>query len=286
MIISASRRTDIPAFYTPWFMNRVRAGFVDAINPFNRKQVSRISLRPEDVDCIVFWTKNAAPMLPHLAELSAMYPFYFQFTITPYGHDVEPGLPDKREVIRTFQQMSQQLSKTRMVWRYDPILLNDHYTIERHLHDFAVMLEMLAPYTDRCVISFLDLYRKTERNTKLEGVALYIKSLEAEADAMKAEEKALAERRAVREKKAERLRRYLSDSMQALGDTKLETARVSLSFRKSEAVVIEDQAALPVEFLKVKMTETPDKAAIKNAIKAGAEVTGAALVENKNLQIK
>ena len=166
MIISASRRTDIPAFYTPWFMNRVRAGFVDAINPFNRKQVSRISLRPEDVDCIVFWTKNAAPMLPHLAELSAMYPFYFQFTITPYGHDVEPGLPDKREVIRTFQQMSQQLSKTRMVWRYDPILLNDHYTIERHLHDFAVMLEMLAPYTDRCVISFLDLYRKTERNTK------------------------------------------------------------------------------------------------------------------------
>lgn len=166
MIISASRRTDIPAFYTPWFMNRVRAGFVDAINPFNRKQVSRISLRPEDVDCIVFWTKNAAPMLPHLAELRAKYPFYFQFTITPYGHDVEPGLPDKREVIRTFQQMSQQLGKARMVWRYDPILLNDHYTIERHLHDFAVMLEMLAPYTDRCVISFLDLYRKTERNTK------------------------------------------------------------------------------------------------------------------------
>lgn len=127
---------------------------------------------------------------------------------------------------------------------------------------------------------------ETERNTKLEGVALYIKSLEAEADAMKAEEKALAERRAVREKKAERLRRYLSDSMQALGDTKLETARVALSFRKSESVVIEDQAALPVEFLKVKMTETPDKTAIKKAIKAGATVEGAALVENKNLQIK
>ena len=96
-------------------MNRVRAGFVDAINPFNRKQVSRISLRPEDVDCIVFWTKNAAPMLPYLSELDAKYPFYFQFTITPYGHDVEPGLPDKREVIRTFQQMSQQLGKERMV---------------------------------------------------------------------------------------------------------------------------------------------------------------------------
>lgn len=127
---------------------------------------------------------------------------------------------------------------------------------------------------------------ETERNAKLEGVALYIKSLEAEADAMKAEEKALAERRAVREKKAERLRRYLSDSMQAMGDTKLETARVALSFRKSESVVIEDQAALPVEFLKVKITETPDKTAIKKAIKAGATVEGAALVENKNLQIK
>ena len=127
---------------------------------------------------------------------------------------------------------------------------------------------------------------ETERNAKLEGVALYIKSLEAEADAMKAEEKALAERRAVREKKAERLRRYRSDSMLALGDTKLETARVSLRFRKSESVVIEDQASLPVEFLKVKMTETPDKTAIKKAIKAGAEVAGAALVENKNLQIK
>lgn len=127
---------------------------------------------------------------------------------------------------------------------------------------------------------------ETKRNTKLEAVALYIKSLEAEAAAMKAEEKALAERRAVREKEAERLRRYLSDSMQALGDTKLETARVALSFRKSESVVIEDQAALPVEFLKVKMTETPDKTAIKKAIKSGATVEGAALVENKNLQIK
>lgn len=127
---------------------------------------------------------------------------------------------------------------------------------------------------------------ETERNAKMEGVALYIKSLEAEASAMKAEEKALAERRAVREKKAERLRRYLSDSMLALGDTKIETARVSLSFRKSESVVIDDQAALPVEFIKVKMTETPDKTAIKKAIKSGAEVNGAALVENKNLQIK
>ena len=127
---------------------------------------------------------------------------------------------------------------------------------------------------------------ETERNAKLEGVALYIKSLEAEADAMKAEEKVLAELRSVREKKAERLRRYLSDSMQALGDTKLETARVALSFRKSESVVIEDQAALPVEFLKVKMTETPDKTAIKAALKSGQDVAGCSLVENLSVSIR
>lgn len=127
---------------------------------------------------------------------------------------------------------------------------------------------------------------EVERNAKLEAVALFVKSLEAEAAAMREEERKLAERRGRNERKAERLRRYLSDSMLALGDTKLETARVALSFRKSESVVIEDQAALPVEFLKVKMTETADKAAIKKALKAGQQVAGAQLVENKNLQIK
>ncbi len=166
MIISASRRTDIPAFYSEWFMNRIRAGFVDAINPFNRKQVSRISLRPEDVDCIVFWTKNAGSMLPYLDELNRHYKFYFQFTITPYAHDVEPALPAKKDLIHTFQELSKRLGKDRVVWRYDPILLNEQYTIQQHFHDFAEMLEELAPYTDRCVISFLDLYKKTERNTR------------------------------------------------------------------------------------------------------------------------
>lgn len=166
MIISASRRTDIPAFYAPWFMNRIHAGFVDTINPFNRKQVSRISLRPEDVECIVFWTKNAAPMMPYLTELDKKYKFYFQFTITPYGHDIEPALPPKNQIIQTFRELSKKLGKERVVWRYDPILLNDYYTIQEHMQDFSVMLEKLAPYTDRCVISFLDLYRKTERNTR------------------------------------------------------------------------------------------------------------------------
>ena len=127
---------------------------------------------------------------------------------------------------------------------------------------------------------------ETERNAKLEAVALFVKSLEAEAAAMREEERKLAERRGRNERKAERLRKYISDSMQRFGDTKLETARVSLGFRRSESVEVVDQAALPVEFVKIKMTETADKAAIKKALKSGQQVEGAALVENKNLQIK
>lgn len=165
MIISASRRTDIPAFYSEWFMERIKAGFVDVLNPFNRKQVSRVSLSPEDVDCLVFWTKDAAPMLPYLDQLAA-YAYYFQFTVTSYQQDVEPGLRPKREIIRTFQELSRRIGRERVVWRYDPILLNDRYTVAYHLRWFEQFLGELAPYTDCCVISFLDLYRKTERNTR------------------------------------------------------------------------------------------------------------------------
>ena len=125
-----------------------------------------------------------------------------------------------------------------------------------------------------------------ERNKKLEAVALYIKSLEAEAEAMKAELKKLADRREAKERKAERLRAYISNSMQALGDTKLETAKVALSFRKSESVDVYDPVLLPEEYIKTKVTTAPDKTAIKAAIKAGQEVAGATLEVKQNLQIK
>lgn len=124
------------------------------------------------------------------------------------------------------------------------------------------------------------------RNEKLEAVALYIKSLEAEAEAMKAEAKKLADRREAKERKAERLRSYISNSMQALGDTKLETAKVALSFRKSESVDVYEPSLLPAEYTKSKTTVTPDKTAIKAAIKAGQEVAGATLEVKQNLQIK
>ena len=114
MIISASRRTDIPAFYSEWFMRRLHEGYVLVKNPFNTKQISRVSLRPEDVECFVFWTKNAAPMLRYIDELREL-PCYFQFTITPYGREVEPQLPPKAEVMRTFQRLSEELGAGRVI---------------------------------------------------------------------------------------------------------------------------------------------------------------------------
>ena len=93
MILSVSRRTDIPAFYMPWFMNRLREGYVMVRNPMNYHQVSRVSLSPEVIDCMVFWTKNAIPLTPHLGEIALQYPFYIQYTLNPYGRDLEPGLP-------------------------------------------------------------------------------------------------------------------------------------------------------------------------------------------------
>ena len=123
-----------------------------------------------------------------------------------------------------------------------------------------------------------------ERNNKLESVAIYIKSLDADAAAIRAEEKALASRRSIKERKAERLRGYLTCSMEAFGDTKLETPRVALSFRKSESVEIDQDALIPKHLVSVK--ETPNKTAIKKALKAGEKIHGVALVERQNLQIK
>lgn len=176
MILSVSRRTDIPAFYAEWFFQRIREGFLYVRNPMNPRQVSRIGLSPEVVDCIIFWSKNPAPMLERLDELRE-YPFYFQFTLTGYGRDIEPGLPDKRkEVIGTFQKLSEKVGEERVVWRYDPILVNGRYTIEYHLKAFEEIAGCLKGYTEKVVISFVDFYAKTLRNTK----DLYIKSLSRE----------------------------------------------------------------------------------------------------------
>ena len=166
MILSASRRTDIPNYYSEWFINRIREGFLYVRNPMNAHQVSKINLSPDVIDCIVFWTKNPINMLGKLEELKP-YMYYFQFTLTGYGRDVEPNLPHKREaLIPTFQRLSEQIGKERGIWRYDPIFLSDRYTVEYHIKAFEEIVASLAGYTDKVVISFIDFYKKTMRNTR------------------------------------------------------------------------------------------------------------------------
>lgn len=164
MIISASRRTDIPSFYSDWMFNRLKEGYVCVRNPMNIHQISQISLSPDVVDGIVFWTKNPTPMLERIHELDK-YTYYFQFTLNSYGKDVEKNIPSKNDVIiPTFKKLSSIIGKERIVWRYDPILINEHYTIEYHKKYFKKLCESLSNYTEKCTVSFIDLYKNTERN--------------------------------------------------------------------------------------------------------------------------
>ena len=164
MIISASRRTDIPTFYSEWFLNRIKEGFLYVRNPMNEHQVSKITLSPEVVDCIVFWTKNPIPMIPRLDELGA-YPYYFQFTLTGYGKDVESCLPDKKTaLIPAFQTLAQKLGPDRVIWRYDPIAFNQRYTEAYHLQAFEQIAKALRGCTNKCVISFVDSYHKNRKS--------------------------------------------------------------------------------------------------------------------------
>ena len=155
----------MPNYYSEWFCNRINERFLYVRNPMNAHRISRIDLSPEVVDCIVFWTKNPANMLNRLDHLKN-YQYYFQFTLTGYGKDVEPGLPDKRgELIPTFQKLSGKIGAQKVIWRYDPIFISQHYTMNYHLKAFKEIACSLNGYTRKVVISFVDLYAKTQRNT-------------------------------------------------------------------------------------------------------------------------
>lgn len=161
MIICASRRTDIPAFHSEWLMNRLRAGYCLVRNPVYRQLVYRVDLRRENVDAIFFVTKNPAPMLPHLKEISSMGHMYlFQVTLTGYGHDLEPGVPDKAAVAESFRKISERIGPDRIAWRYDPVIVNDRYTLAWHSRKFETICRELEGYTDRCIFSFIDMYGK------------------------------------------------------------------------------------------------------------------------------
>lgn len=170
MILSVSRRTDIPSYYSEWFFNRIKEGFVYVRNPMNEYQVSKINITPEVVDCIVFWTKNPKPMLDRLEELKG-YDYYFQFTLTGYGKDVEQNIPHKREkMIPIFRELAQKIGPERVIWRYDPIIFTEKYTPEYHLKAFEQIATALTGYTRKCVISFVDIYAKNKKNMELLNV--------------------------------------------------------------------------------------------------------------------
>ena len=163
MIIQTGMRTDIPAFYSKWFLNRIKEGYVLVRNPYDLQSVTRYSLSPDVVDLIAFCTKNPAPML---AEMDALkdYGQYWFVTITPYGRDIELNVPDKEKVMEDFKRLSDIVGINSVGWRCDPILLTERYTLERHIDDFRHMAKTLSGYTESCVISFIDLYRKVRRN--------------------------------------------------------------------------------------------------------------------------
>lgn len=162
-IISVSRRTDIPAFYSEWFINRIRAGYCTVPNPFNAKQISYVSLRPQDVQAIVFWTRNPKPLIKHLIEMDQKeYRYYFQYTIIGYPSSIDPKSPPIDTAIKTFQELSGLIGKEKVIWRYDPILFSNETPLEWHIKQISYLIERLKSHTKRLVISFIDPYRKTK----------------------------------------------------------------------------------------------------------------------------
>ncbi|MDR2741171.1 MAG: DUF1848 domain-containing protein [Treponema sp.] len=158
MIISASRRTDIPAFFGEWFYNRLKEKRVLVRNPRNPGMITEIPLDPGLVECIVFWTKNPENFFRYIPEIDRLgYRYYFQFTLTPYDASIERNV-DKSRIVEIFIQLSNMTGREKVIWRYDPVLVNDVFTLDFHRERFEFLCEKLYPYTEKCVISFIDSY--------------------------------------------------------------------------------------------------------------------------------
>lgn len=165
MILFVSGRCDIPAFYTPWFFQRLKEGYVDVRNPYDAHQISRIYLDKNNIDAILFCTKNPLPMLSRLDEIH--FPFLFHVTLTPYHKDIERYVPDKTKIIEGIKQLSEKIGKDRVIVRYDPILLSEHYTIAYHMKAFEKLCKELQGYIDHIIISFVDMYKNTQKHASL-----------------------------------------------------------------------------------------------------------------------
>lgn len=167
MIVSASYRTDIPAFYGAWFMNRLDAGTCRVANPYGGRDYT-VSLRPGDVDGFVFWTKNPGPFLDPLAAVrSRGFPFVVHFTITGYPTPLEQSVPDTEQSIKLLKVLAESYGAGAIVWRYDPIITSDLTPMAWHVANFQRLAAALAGSTDEVIVSFAHIYRKTKRNLGL-----------------------------------------------------------------------------------------------------------------------
>lgn len=185
MIISVSRRTDIPAFFSDWFLRRVEQGYFCAKNPFNPSQVQRVSLEPGDVDAFVFFSKDPRPLMRHLARLDASgFHYYFQFTLNAYDATLEPSVPPLEQRIRAFQELGATLGPSRVVWRYDPVIISSGTGREYHVRSLASIARRLEGYTERLIISFLDFYPRVRvRLERLEAQGLTFADIAAPCNA-------------------------------------------------------------------------------------------------------
>ena len=162
MIINTGTRTDIPAFFSRWFLNRIDEGFVCTRNPYNN-DIYRYPLNPKIIDCLCFCTKNPKPLLKNIDKLDDFNQFWF-VTITPYDKDIEVNVPDFNRVIKSFKELSEHVGINKISWRYDPIFITEKYNLDFHVAMFERMACELSGYTNDCTISFIDLYKKVLRN--------------------------------------------------------------------------------------------------------------------------
>ena len=164
MILNTGARTDTVQYFTPWLLKRFEEGYVLTRNPLFPNKITRYILSPDRIDAVIFCSKNYAPILPRIREITDKYRTYFYYTVTAYGKDIEPGVPSIDDSMNTLIELEKIVGKNRIAWRYDPVLLTGEYTIERHLDTFSRMAEKLAPHVDRCIFSFVEMYKKLEVN--------------------------------------------------------------------------------------------------------------------------
>ena len=183
MILNTGGRTDTVQYYTEWLLRRFAEGYVLTRNPLFPGKVNRYELTPDKVDCVVFCSKNYRPILPRLHQITGKFNTYFHYTITAYGKDVEPGVPSIDESMEMLTELSNLVGPQRVAWRYDPVLLTKDYTIQRHLETFERMAKVLAPYIDRCIFSFVEMYKKLEVNMP-ELIPLSVEDMERLAEGL------------------------------------------------------------------------------------------------------